>query len=93
MLIFFFFLFFRGIFSFVFSSKHLLNMLLRLEYLVLVLFLLIFFYLSYFGLDIYFSLYFLTFSVCEGVLGLSILVSIIRRHGNDYFLRFSLFQC
>jgi NADH-ubiquinone oxidoreductase chain 4L len=42
---------------------------------------------------LFFSLYFLTFSVCEGVLGLSVLVSIIRTHGNDYFINFSLLQC
>lgn len=28
--------------------------------------------------------------VREGVLGLSILVSIIRTHGNDYFQRFNI---
>jgi hypothetical protein len=34
---------------------------------------------------IFFFIIFLTFIVCEGVLGLSILVSLIRTHGNDYF--------
>jgi NADH-ubiquinone oxidoreductase chain 4L len=29
--------------------------------------------------------FFLVFSVCEGALGLSILVSMIRGFGNDYF--------
>lgn len=87
------FVFFIGVFSFIFVFKHLLNILLRLEFIVLSLFLLIFFYLNFFNYEIYFSIYFLTFSVCEGVLGLSILVSIIRTHGNDYFLSFSLLQC
>ena len=33
------------------------------------------------------------FSVCEGSLGLSILVSIIRSHGNDYFQSYNVLQC
>jgi NADH-ubiquinone oxidoreductase chain 4L len=32
------------------------------------------------------------FSVCEGSLGLSILVSMIRSHGNDYFQSYSVLQ-
>lgn len=68
-------------------------MLLRLEFIVLSLFFILFFYLNLNNYEIYFSIYFLRFSVCEGVLGLSILVSIIRTHGNDYFSNFSLLQC
>lgn len=86
-------IFIFGLFSFIYSYKHLLNILLRLEFIVLSLFLILFFFLSLNNFELYFSIYFLTFSVCEGVLGLSILVSIIRTHGNDYFLNFSLLQC
>jgi NADH-ubiquinone oxidoreductase chain 4L len=32
------------------------------------------------------------FSVCEGSLGLSMLVSIIRNHGNDCFQSYSVLQ-
>ena len=85
--------FFIGGFSFIYSYKHLLNILLRLEFIVLRLFLNLFFFLNLNNFELYFSIYFLTFSVCEGVLGLSILVSIIRSHGNDYFLNFSILQC
>lgn len=91
--IFLYFIFFCGALSFIYSYKHLLNILLRLEFMVLSLFLILFFYLNLLNFELYFSIYFLTFSVCEGVLGLSILVSIIRSHGNDYFLNFSLLQC
>lgn len=91
--IFFCLFFFVGIFSFIYSYKHLLNVLLRLEFIVLSLFIILFFYLNLFKFELYFSIFFLTFSVCEGVLGLSILVSIIRTHGNDYFLNFSILQC
>jgi len=92
-LLFFFIVFFRGAFSFIASYKHLLNILLSLEFIVLALFLFLFFYLNLFNFEQYFSIYFLTFSVCEGVLGLSIMVSTIRSHGNDYFINFSLLQC
>lgn len=85
--------FFIGVFSFIYSYKHLLNIFLRLEFIVLRLFLNLFFFLNLNNFELYFSIYFLTFSVCEGVLGLSILVSIIRSHGNDYFLNFSILQC
>jgi NADH-ubiquinone oxidoreductase chain 4L len=82
-----------GVFSFIFSNKHLLNVLLRLEFIVLSLFVFLFFYLNFFNFEQYFRIFFLVFRVCEGVLGLSILVAIIRSHGNDYFLSYSFLQC
>nr|AXS66027.1 NADH dehydrogenase subunit 4L [Cobelura sp. KM-2017] len=78
-----------GLIMYSLNRKHLLIMLLSLEFMVVSL---------YFGLTIYFSqlfyeffflLIFLTMSVCEGVLGLSVLVLMIRTHGNDYISSFS----
>nr|YP_010704702.1 NADH dehydrogenase subunit 4L [Polypedilum masudai]UXG19089.1 NADH dehydrogenase subunit 4L [Polypedilum masudai] len=89
----FFVMFFFGILSFIFSYKHLLNMLLSLEFMVLCLFIILFFYLNFFNFEQYFSMFFLVFSVCEGVLGLSIMVFLIRSHGNDYFFSYSFLQC
>nr|YP_010022611.1 NADH dehydrogenase subunit 4L [Sarcophaga graciliforceps]QIT03229.1 NADH dehydrogenase subunit 4L [Sarcophaga caudagalli]QOP39459.1 NADH dehydrogenase subunit 4L [Sarcophaga graciliforceps] len=86
-------LFIMGVFTFVSNRKHLLSMLLSLEYIVLSLFLLLFIYLNMFNFEFFFSMMFLTFSVCEGALGLSILVSMIRTHGNDYFQSFNILQC
>nr|QNE85566.1 NADH dehydrogenase subunit 4L [Botanophila fugax] len=83
-------LFIMGIFTFVSNRKHLLSMLLSLEYIVLSLFLLLFIYLNMLNYENFFSMMFLTFSVCEGALGLSILVSMIRTHGNDYFQSFNI---
>lgn len=78
-----FFIFISGMLVFCSIRKHLLLTLLSLEYLVLRIFIfIVFFIINYVG-DIYFILIFLVFSVCEGVLGLSILVRIIRRYGND----------
>ncbi|YP_009725127.1 NADH dehydrogenase subunit 4L (mitochondrion) [Drosophila subobscura] len=83
-------LFILGLFCFVSNRKHLLSMLLSLEFIVLMLFFMLFIYLNMLNYEIYFSMMFLTFSVCEGALGLSILVSMIRTHGNDYFQSFSI---
>nr|QUL58859.1 NADH dehydrogenase subunit 4L [Chrysomya villeneuvi] len=86
-------LFIMGVFTFVSNRKHLLSMLLSLEYIVLSLFLMLFIYLNMLSYENFFSMMFLTFSVCEGALGLSILVSMIRTHGNDYFQSFNILQC
>uniref|UniRef100_A0AAU7YUU0 NADH-ubiquinone oxidoreductase chain 4L n=2 Tax=Cheilosia TaxID=173981 RepID=A0AAU7YUU0_9MUSC len=88
-----FFLMMMGIFIFISNRKHLLSMLLSLEYIVLSLFYLLFIYLNMLNYENYFSMVFMTFSVCEGVLGLSILVSMIRTYGNDYFQSFNILQC
>nr|YP_009827455.1 NADH dehydrogenase subunit 4L [Paulhutchinsonia pilosicollis]QIV24532.1 NADH dehydrogenase subunit 4L [Paulhutchinsonia pilosicollis] len=83
------FMFFSGLVVFSSKRKHLLLMLLSLEFIVLSLYLNIFIYLSGESYDYFFSMIFLTMSVCEGVLGLSVLVSMIRTCGNDYVLTFS----
>nr|YP_010895128.1 NADH dehydrogenase subunit 4L [Ocyptamus norina]YP_010895323.1 NADH dehydrogenase subunit 4L [Victoriana melanorrhina]WJW73654.1 NADH dehydrogenase subunit 4L [Ocyptamus norina]WJW73914.1 NADH dehydrogenase subunit 4L [Victoriana melanorrhina] len=88
-----FFLMMMGIFIFISNRKHLLSMLLSLEYIVLSLFYLLFIYLNMMNFENYFSMIFMTFSVCEGVLGLSVLVSMIRMYGNDYFQSFNILQC
>nr|YP_009479357.1 NADH dehydrogenase subunit 4L [Sabethes chloropterus]AVV61093.1 NADH dehydrogenase subunit 4L [Sabethes chloropterus] len=79
--------------TFISSRKHLLCTLLSLEFMVLILFSIMLLYLSFMKFEGYFSMFFLSFCVCEGVLGLSILVSMIRTHGNDYFQSFSVLQC
>uniref|UniRef100_UPI003001B22E NADH dehydrogenase subunit 4L n=1 Tax=Desmometopa sabroskyi TaxID=3118444 RepID=UPI003001B22E len=82
-----------GVFIFVSNRKHLLSMLLSLEFIVLILFLMLFVYLNLMNFEGFFSMMYLTFSVCEGALGLSILVSMIRTHGNDYFQSFNILEC
>nr|YP_010309778.1 NADH dehydrogenase subunit 4L [Leptopalpus rostratus]UMR54895.1 NADH dehydrogenase subunit 4L [Leptopalpus rostratus] len=83
-------MFFCGLLMFSLKRKHLLLMLLSIEFMVLALYFSLFIYLSFLSNDYFFSMIFLTFAVCEGALGLSILVSMIRTHGNDYFQSFSL---
>nr|YP_003856691.1 NADH dehydrogenase subunit 4L [Mekongiana xiangchengensis]ADK77632.1 NADH dehydrogenase subunit 4L [Mekongiana xiangchengensis] len=82
-----------GIYVFSSKRKHLLVVLLSLEYIVLSLFMMIIVYLFSYDYDYYFPLIFLVFSVCEGALGLSILVSMVRSYGNDFFNSFSLSLC
>jgi len=87
------FIFLRGLIRFILNRKHLLSILLSLEYIVLRLFCILLFYLILVNFQGFFTIIFLTFRVCEGALGLSILVSLIRTHGNDYFQRFRILQC
>nr|YP_010946761.1 NADH dehydrogenase subunit 4L [Pseudophoraspis kabakovi]WGO57518.1 NADH dehydrogenase subunit 4L [Pseudophoraspis kabakovi] len=85
--------FFCGIWVFSSNRKHLLVTLLSLEFIVLMLYTFLYNYLSSFNYELYFSMVFLTFSVCEGALGLSILVSMIRSYGSDFFNAYSMLQC
>nr|WGO58025.1 NADH dehydrogenase subunit 4L [Rhabdoblattella disparis] len=85
--------FFCGIWVFSSNRKHLLATLLSLEFIVLILYCSVYLYLNSFNFELFFGMVFLTFSVCEGALGLSILVSMIRSYGNDYFNMFSMLQC
>nr|YP_009045399.1 NADH dehydrogenase subunit 4L [Dichorragia nesimachus]AHA03750.1 NADH dehydrogenase subunit 4L [Dichorragia nesimachus] len=75
---------------FVSKHKHLLIILLSLEFIVLSIFFLMMMVLMMINYNMYMLMVFLVFSVCEGALGLSILVSMIRTHGNDYFQSFNL---
>nr|ARH54490.1 NADH dehydrogenase subunit 4L [Melolontha hippocastani] len=83
-------MYFSGLFSFCINRKHLLLMLLSLEFIILSLYFNLYLFLMYFNFEFYFGMVFLTMSVCEGALGLSILVALIRTHGNDYFQTFNV---
>nr|YP_009446048.1 NADH dehydrogenase subunit 4L [Triuncina daii]ARA91019.1 NADH dehydrogenase subunit 4L [Triuncina daii] len=84
------YMFFIGNLIFVSKNKHLLIVLLSLEFIVLSIFFFFLILLMFMDYDMYMLMVFLVFSVCEGSLGLSILVSMIRSHGNDYFQSFSM---
>nr|UFR82925.1 NADH dehydrogenase subunit 4L [Chalcosoma caucasus caucasus] len=83
-------MYFMGLISFCMKRKHLLLMLLSLEFVMLSLYLNLFLYLMFFNYEFYFGMVFLTMSVCEGALGLAILVSMVRTHSNDYFQTFNV---
>nr|AWV84052.1 NADH dehydrogenase subunit 4L [Tettigades lacertosa] len=82
-----------GVVSLCLARKHVMLSLLSLEFIILSLF-------CVFGIIVvsmisesYMMLMFLTFSVCEGVTGLSILVTMIRSHGNDHLSSMNLSVC
>nr|YP_009994718.1 NADH dehydrogenase subunit 4L [Zyginella minuta]QNP08956.1 NADH dehydrogenase subunit 4L [Zyginella minuta] len=81
---FFFYLFFSGLFCLILIRKHILLCLISLEFIVISLLLMIIYYCLMFNFSFYLYLIMMTFYVCEGVLGLSLLVYMIRNHGNDY---------
>lgn len=81
-------IFFIGLISLVFSYKHILNILLRLEFLMVGLILLFFLWLKYRRGEAVFILYYIVFIVGEGVLGLRLLVRLVRWYGRDLFIRF-----
>nr|YP_009692237.1 NADH dehydrogenase subunit 4L [Limnephilus hyalinus]QEG98843.1 NADH dehydrogenase subunit 4L [Limnephilus hyalinus] len=79
-------------FMFSLNRKHLLIILLSLELIVLNLFFYVYVYLLLNLLNsIYFLVMFMVLTVCEGVLGVSILVYMIRVHGKDYVSVYSIF--
>nr|YP_010704169.1 NADH dehydrogenase subunit 4L [Ptosima chinensis]WCO87662.1 NADH dehydrogenase subunit 4L [Ptosima chinensis] len=84
------FMFFCGLIAFSQKRKHLLLMLLSLEFIVISLYFYMMIMISFHSFEFFFSMVFLTMSVCESALGLAILVSMIRTHGNDYFQGFNL---
>nr|APX40612.1 NADH dehydrogenase subunit 4L [Chaetocnema paganettii] len=81
--------FLLGVLSFVLNRKHLLLMLLSLEFIVVSLYMYMYMYMSMMNYEYFFLMIFLIMSVCEGALGLSLLIMMVRIHGNDYLLTFS----
>nr|YP_010531303.1 NADH dehydrogenase subunit 4L [Mileewa sharpa]UXX17562.1 NADH dehydrogenase subunit 4L [Mileewa sharpa] len=79
-----FYLFIMGLISLTFIRKHVLLCLMSLEFIVLSLLLMIFLFCTSYFFSFYIFVFFMTFYVCEGVLGLSVLISMIRCYGNDY---------
>nr|ADA62260.1 NADH dehydrogenase subunit 4L [Mengenilla australiensis] len=82
-------LFLMSSLAFSFKMKYFLLMLLSLEMMMVFLFVMMFNLLNFLS-DYYFLLIYLIISVCESVLGLSILVSLIRVEGSDYLFFFNL---
>lgn len=82
------FIYLFGSLSFSLKRKHLLLILLRLEFIIISLYYGLVIYLYIHTYEIFFLIVFLTLRVCESALGLSILVSLMRSFGNDYFRTF-----
>lgn len=84
---------FCGLIAFVRKRKHLLNALLRLEFIILNIYWILRNIFIALGSEIYFILFFLTLAACEGALGLALLVSVVRRHGRDNFRSLRILSC
>lgn len=67
-------------------------MLVRLEFVSLTIFFIIIISLWIF-LEKYILIYYLTFCVCEGAFGLSLLVVLVRSIGRDYFQNLRFLKC
>nr|YP_010381757.1 NADH dehydrogenase subunit 4L [Entemnotrochus adansonianus]UDL72147.1 NADH dehydrogenase subunit 4L [Entemnotrochus adansonianus] len=85
--------FFFSVFTLCLQYKHLLGALLSLEAMTLSLFVGIFSVSGSYNVEGFMCLILITLGACEASLGLAILVSLIRTHGNDYVYNFSLHKC
>nr|QQQ88759.1 NADH dehydrogenase subunit 4L [Hyalella tiwanaku] len=84
---------FASIYTFILNYTHLLNSLLSLEMMAVIVYFLIALVFMCMGVEMFYLLFFLVLIVCEGVLGLSLLISIVYSHGEDYFKLFNSMQC
>nr|QQQ88564.1 NADH dehydrogenase subunit 4L [Hyalella tiwanaku] len=82
-----------SLYAFMSNHSHLLNSLLSLEMMSVTIYFLISIVFTSLGLELFYLLFFLVMIVCEGVLGLSLLISLVHSHGEDYFKLFNFIQC
>nr|QTT57976.1 NADH dehydrogenase subunit 4L [Plectrocnemia sp. 1 YW-2021a] len=87
------FMFMMSILSFLFENKHLLMILLTLEFMMLSLLNMMFIYLINMWNDMFMFNCFLVIMVIESVMGLNLLILMVRFSGNDYFSSFNLLMC
>lgn len=80
-------IYFRGFLVYSLWRKHFLIILLSLEFISLSIYFGFIIYLNYNFINMFFSLIFITIAVCEGVLGLSVIVIIVRSVGNEFIIR------
>jgi len=86
-------MFFRGVLRLVSNRKHVLRILLSLELIIMSLIWRMVNLINMVEGESYFILYFLVFVVCEGALGVGLIVILIRSYGSDLFLSLNLTQC
>nr|YP_010872976.1 NADH dehydrogenase subunit 4L [Charinus carajas]WGV34170.1 NADH dehydrogenase subunit 4L [Charinus carajas]WGV34183.1 NADH dehydrogenase subunit 4L [Charinus carajas]WGV34196.1 NADH dehydrogenase subunit 4L [Charinus carajas] len=77
-----------GFLSFVSRWSHLLSVLLSLELMAVGIFIVLFGLVGYNGGGGWVGLVYLAFVVCEGGLGLGLIVSLVRCHGGDCLMSF-----
>lgn len=72
---------------------HLLMVLLLLEVVMLGMFFYVIVSLAVGFSNLYLSLVLIRFGACEAAVGLSLLVSLIRTHGNDFVSSLTIYEC
>nr|AJE61808.1 NADH dehydrogenase subunit 4L [Cephus sareptanus] len=83
---------FMTLMIFIKFNKHVLLILMSLEFFVIMMFYVWFMYFSMLDMNHFMSLYYLIFSVNESVLGLTIMIIIMRGEGSDYLSSLSLLK-
>nr|YP_010381640.1 NADH dehydrogenase subunit 4L [Symplana brevistrata]UDL72015.1 NADH dehydrogenase subunit 4L [Symplana brevistrata] len=83
-------MFFSGMMGLFFVRKFFLLSLLMIEFMSISLFGLCNYYFMFFLYENFFSILFLVFTVCEGVLGLSMMVFLVRKNSFDYLMSLTL---
>uniref|UniRef100_A0AAU6PBY4 NADH-ubiquinone oxidoreductase chain 4L n=1 Tax=Destinoides conspicuus TaxID=3137869 RepID=A0AAU6PBY4_9HEMI len=78
------FMFFITMTSLMIMRKHILMSLLSLEFMMMSIILNVVMFCLTMKLSMYMLIFMMTLLVCEGVLGLSILINMIRCQGNDF---------
>nr|YP_009306445.1 NADH dehydrogenase subunit 4L [Ricania speculum]AEO18323.1 NADH dehydrogenase subunit 4L [Ricania marginalis]AOP19364.1 NADH dehydrogenase subunit 4L [Ricania speculum]QNV47330.1 NADH dehydrogenase subunit 4L [Ricania speculum] len=79
-----FFIFLSGVLSLILVRKHFLLSLLSLEFVILSIFFFMYYFFYFCFFDFFFGVVFLVLGVCEGVLGLSLIVFLFRSSDNCY---------
>nr|AHA52568.1 NADH dehydrogenase subunit 4L [Pselaphanus sp. QL-2013] len=85
-------MFFISILLFSFYFKHMLLTLISIEFMMINLMMNIYLNLLYLKINLFFISFFLTISVCESVLGLSLLIFMMRFTGNDFMKSLNLMK-
>nr|QBZ38104.1 NADH dehydrogenase subunit 4L [Cemus sauteri] len=85
-----FLMFFFGVMNLLMVRSHYLMVLISLELIFIILFNLIYLYLSFFFYEFFFGLMYLVLGVCESCLGLSLLVYLVRSFNLSYVNSFTL---
>nr|YP_009048857.1 NADH dehydrogenase subunit 4L [Paratrioza sinica]AID54946.1 NADH dehydrogenase subunit 4L [Paratrioza sinica] len=87
------FMFYFGLILFFGFSKHILMMLLSLEFISLVMLMMIINFLSMFLYDTSIIIYVMIVMVCEAVLGLVLITLMVHTHGSDYSKVIAVLMC
>nr|YP_001974536.1 NADH dehydrogenase subunit 4L [Metaperipatus inae]ABQ95567.1 NADH dehydrogenase subunit 4L [Metaperipatus inae] len=79
-----------GCASFISKRSHILAILLSLEFIMLNMFWMMNIWLLIMEKEMFLSVVFLSITACEASIGLAILISMMRSHGNDYYNSLSI---